>query len=135
MKEFVKKNTILVIIISCAILFIGAYAIYEYYGLLSYRAKVRDIVIETKDAANIPDGTYIGECDVGYISAKVSVTVRAGEIASIELIEYKHDRGAAAVRTVDDILNQQRVEVDAVSGATNSSRVIMKAVDDALSRR
>ncbi|WP_227835506.1 MULTISPECIES: FMN-binding protein [unclassified Clostridioides] len=33
---------------------------------------------------------------------------------------------------MDKVLNKQKVDVDAVSGATNSSKVIKKAIENAL---
>jgi len=131
MKEFIKKNIVLVIILLTAVVFIVSYAAYSYHGLMSYRAKVSAIIIENIDISGIPDGIYTGECDVGYISAKVTVTIKDGVITNIDL-DHQHDRGAAAERVVTDILARQRVDVDAVSGATNSSSVIMKAISNAL---
>lgn len=40
--------------------------------------------------------------------------------------------GKPAEAIVEDIVENQSIEVDAVSGATNSSRVIMKACENAL---
>ena len=98
-----------------------------------YKANVAAISIETLDVTSIPDGDYSGECDVGYIYAKVDVSVSDGIIENIELIEHRNERGAAGEGVIDEILAKQSVEVDAISGATNSSRVIMKAVENALS--
>jgi uncharacterized protein with FMN-binding domain len=84
------------------------------------------------DASNIADGTYIGECDVKFIYAKVAVTVRDGHITDIRLLEHRHERGQAAEAVIDKIITQQELDVDAVSGASNSSQVIKKAVDNAL---
>ena len=63
---------------------------------------------------------------------KAAVTVSRGVITDIELLEHKNGRGAPAETIINDILRRQDVNVDAVSGATNSSRVIMKAVENAL---
>lgn len=38
----------------------------------------------------------------------------------------------AAEAVLEEILRQQRIDVDTVSGATNSSKVLKKAVEDAL---
>jgi uncharacterized protein with FMN-binding domain len=53
-------------------------------------------------------------------------------ITDVEIVEHRHDLGGAAESVVDDILIHQRIDVDAVSGATNSSSVIKKAVENAL---
>ncbi|WP_313562885.1 FMN-binding protein [Ruminiclostridium cellobioparum] len=41
-------------------------------------------------------------------------------------------RGAKAEAIVDKIISEQSVTVDVISGATNSSKVILKAVENAL---
>jgi uncharacterized protein with FMN-binding domain len=86
------------------------------------------------DISSITDGIYEGECNVDYIYAKVSVSVKEGVITDLKLLEHKNERGAAAERIVEDILDKQTINVDAVSGATNSSKVIKKAVENALRR-
>lgn len=82
--------------------------------------------------SDIPNGVYIGECDVNFIYAKVEVTVDSGEITNIRILEHKNERGQAAEAVVDRIVSEQRIDVDAVSGATNSSTVLKKAVENAL---
>ena len=84
------------------------------------------------DDSALADGTYEGDCDVGYIYARVRVTIADGKIASVDLLEHRNERGAAGEGVLERIVAEQRVGVDAVSGATNSSRVIEKAVANAL---
>ena len=66
------------------------------------------------------------------IYAKVEVTIQNGEITGIRILEHKNERGQAAEAVVDRIVAEQRIDVDAVSGATNSSTVLKKAVENAL---
>ncbi|MGN0378701.1 MAG: FMN-binding protein [Butyrivibrio sp.] len=100
-----------------------------------YLQKVSDIVFEDVELANIKDGTYQGEYDVGYIYAKVEVEIRDNEIVSITILEHRNERGEPAEKVIDDIVEKQEINVDAVSGATNSSNVIKKAVENALNDR
>ena len=53
-------------------------------------------------------------------------------ILELELIEHYNDRSAAANDLPNRILKEQRIDVDAVSGATSSSKVIQEAVFNAL---
>ncbi len=98
----------------------------------SYKMAISDIRIDDVELETIENGEYIGECDTGYIYAKVKVTVYNHAITDIELLTHNHERGAAAESIVKTIVDQQRVDVDAVSGATNSSMVIEKACVNAL---
>jgi uncharacterized protein with FMN-binding domain len=124
-----------IIVVAVALVVIAASVLLVGY-LLSvqrYQDTVANIRYEHTDATGVPDGSYIGECDVHYIYARVEVTVRAGKIINISLLEHRTERGAAAEGIENEIVAQQRIDVDAVSGATNSSTVIKKAVDNALS--
>lgn len=80
----------------------------------------------------VPDGTYTGECDADFIYARVAVTVKQGAMTKIELLEHRNERGAPAERILQDMVEQQSLETDTVTGATNSCRVIKQAVENAL---
>ena len=67
-----------------------------------------------------------------FVYAKVEVTVQNDVITNIDILEHKNGRGSRAEVVVDRIVEEQKIEVDAVSGATNSSTVIKKAVENAL---
>lgn len=100
--------------------------------VFDYKQAVQNTVIEDIDLTQVPDGTYFGEYDVSFISAKVKVIVHNSTIEQVELLEHKNDRGTAAETIVTEIIKQQKIAVDAVTGATNSSIVIKKAVENAL---
>jgi uncharacterized protein with FMN-binding domain len=99
----------------------------------SYQDRVDSISFENYDASGIANGRYIGEYDVSLIYAKVEVIVENEKITNIKLLEHENGRGKAAEKIGDKIIDEQKIDVDAVSGATNSSQVIKKAVDNALS--
>jgi uncharacterized protein with FMN-binding domain len=50
-------------------------------------------------------------------------------------LEHRHERGKTAEVITDSIIDEQKIDVDAISGATNSSTVIKKAVENALKSR
>ncbi len=62
----------------------------------------------------------------------MEVTVQNGAITNIDILEHKNERGKPAEIVVDRIIEEQKIDVDTVSGATNSSTVIKKAVENAL---
>jgi uncharacterized protein with FMN-binding domain len=98
-----------------------------------YKDAVLSITFDHTDASQVPDGIYVGECDVQFIYAKVEVQVEGGRITSIQLLEHKNERGKAAEGIEQEIVARQKIDVDVIAGATNSSQVIKKAVDNALS--
>ena len=97
-----------------------------------YKQAVGETTFGEIDIDDVSDGIYIGEYDVNFIYAKVEVTVEDGEIVSINILEHRHERGKAAETVIEKIIEEQKINVDAVSGATNSSTVIKKAVENAL---
>lgn len=97
-----------------------------------YKAEVAAMEIGTIKPAEIPDGTYTGACDVGLVQAKVAVTVKQGRLEAIELLEHKNGKGAAAEVVPERVIAAQSLSVDTVSGATSSSKVILKAIENAL---
>jgi len=126
-KRIISGGVILVILIG------AVFGIRYLNSVKEYRQAVEDITFDNMDASEIPDGTYIGQADVNFISAKVEVVVEQGKMTSVTLLEHNHDRGSAAEGIGEEIVKQQMIDVDAVSGATNSSTVIKKAVDNAIS--
>ena len=97
-----------------------------------YKRVVGETTFGEIDIADVSDGIYIGEYDVNFIYAKVEVTVEDGEIVSINILEHRHERGKAAETVIEKIIEEQKIDVNAVSGATNSSNVIKKDVENAL---
>lgn len=95
-------------------------------------ANINSIVIESVDLRKVADGVFEGDYDAGAIYAKVSVQVTSGKIIKIDLLEHRKGKGGPAEVILDQIVNQQSMEVDNISGATGSSRVIKKAVERAL---
>ena len=82
----------------------------------------------------LKDGVYEGEYRKGINKAVVKVTIADGRIAKIELVKHFASWiGKEADEIIPTrIVEQQSTRVDAISGATNSSRVIMNAVQKAI---
>lgn len=101
-------------------------------SVADYKQAVKETTFEEINILDISDGVYIGEYDVNFIYAKVEVTVQNGEITNINILEHRHERGKTAEAITNKIVDEQKIDVDAISGATNSSTVIKKAVENAL---
>jgi uncharacterized protein with FMN-binding domain len=87
------------------------------------------------DHTNLKDGTYEGSYRGGPNKASVQVTLKDNRIVNIEILQHQAWRGGIAeAAIVERIIANQSTKVDAVSGATNSSRVIMNAVQNAIEK-
>ena len=123
----------MVLFISMFLLLVGfVWGILYLKSVADYKKAVKETAFEDIHISDIPDGVYVGEYDVDFIYAKVEVTVQNGEITNINILEHRHDRGKAAEAISNKIVDEQKIDVDAISGATNSSTVIKKAVENAL---
>lgn len=130
MKPFLKKTIVCVIVV---IILVGILVLAIYLkSVADYKHAVSEISIEDICISDVSNGVYIGECDVNFIYAKVEVTVHEGRIMSIRILDHKNERGQSAEVVVERIVSEQKIDVDAVSGATNSSTVLKKAVENAL---
>lgn len=128
-----KRTQKIILLVLLAAVALGAVLLGSYLKKVGdYQQAVRDLTVEEVPLTDVADGTYQGECDVDFIRARVAVTVKGGQITNISLLEHKNGRGQLAEVVLDNILQAQRLDVDAVSGATNSSTVLKKAVENAL---
>ncbi|HAV20682.1 MAG TPA: FMN-binding protein [Firmicutes bacterium] len=84
------------------------------------------------DVSELADGVYAGSHHVFPITAEVNVTIQNRRISSIELVKHIHSRGSQAEAIIDKVIEAQSLDVDAISGATYSSMVILRAIEDAL---
>ncbi len=103
-------------------------------NVADYKTAVKETTFDEINISDVSDGVYIGEYDVNFIYAKVEVTVQNGEITNINILEHRNERGKPAEAIIDEIISQQRIDVDSVTSATNSSIVIKKAVENALEK-
>ena len=87
------------------------------------------------DISSIPDGIYEGSSETMLVKVNLKVTVADGKIDNIEIIKHECGKGLPANAIVDDMIKENTVEVDTVSGATFSSEVIKDAMRNALRNR
>ena len=122
------KKKILIILL-CTILFalIGA-SLY----LKTLVNDVNSITVSNLNMANITDGIYVGEYSITPVYVEVEVSVTEHKITNIKIIEHENGLGGKAEKIVDDVISRQSLEVDAVSGATVSSKCIIKTIENAL---
>ena len=130
MSIYRKKIVMILIMLFLLLALIFGTAYIDRVG--EYKRAVKETTIEEVNISDISDGVYIGKYDVNFIYAKVEVDVSGGKIIDVRILEHRQERGKAAEAVANEIVDEQRIDVDTVSGATNSSIVIKKAVEVAL---
>jgi len=125
-------NKVLKIILAIvAVLIIG--------GLIAYNAmsksaekQLDQIQISDVDLTQVVDGVYEGSYETTLVSAKVEVTVKNHKITNINIIKHANGNGSKAEAITDTVIQKQSLKTDVISGATMSSKVILKAIENAL---
>ena len=85
------------------------------------------------DLGLIPDGTYGGTATNRGFVYQVATTVNQHRITHIQILQNKDSRyGRKAEGLIPLILNQQKPDVDGISGATLCSTGLKHAVADSL---
>jgi len=86
---------------------------------------------------SLKDGTYLGEakCFAGKIITEVYVT--EGRISDIKVIKHQESNGwyeEVYMTLPREIISKQRLNVDAISGATKTSKGFIESVEDAIKK-
>lgn len=85
----------------------------------------------------LKDGTYQGEARGFAGNIVTEVTLANGRIVEIKVLKHKESRGwyeEVFMRLPEDIIKKQRLDIDTVSGATKTSRGLVKSVENAVKK-
>ena len=122
-----KKKILIILLCTIVFALIGA-SLY----LKTLVNDVNSITVSNLNMANITDGIYVGEYSITPVYVEVEVSVTEHKITNIKIIEHENGLGGKAEKIVDNVISRQSLEVGAVSGATVSSKCIIKAIENAL---
>jgi len=119
--------------------FVGVYGLTNLGGKILTESGVASNTTVTSVGASqkYNDGTYTGSGTGFRGTTKISVTIANGKISSIKTVSKQDDLSYynRAESTISkSIVLKQSTSVDTVSGATYSSKGIITAVEDALSK-
>lgn len=85
--------------------------------------------------SSLQDGTRRATVEEGEVSATVEVTVSGGSITGLGLLEARNVEQSVAEEVFAAVKAAQSSSVDAVSGATASSNVLLRAIEKAAAGR
>jgi uncharacterized protein with FMN-binding domain len=103
-------------------------------GGCTFVQKIERLTIDDIDTGAVRDGTYTGIVRILPVTAKVRVDVKDGAITGIDLLRHFHGPDHGAEEILGRVIAAQSLAVDAVSGATYSSKVVLKAIESALNK-
>ena len=93
-----------------------------------------EVELEMPELSSVSDGVYRATASVPPVVARVEVSVNSGRITGFRVRRHLTGQGRAAEVLADRIVAAQTIQLDAVTGATYSSKAILKAGEKALRR-
>lgn len=126
-REF-RQRTVIII---TAVIFIstGIYIAMTTRMLNTYRS----MVIQDTDLSGLSDGIYRGEALCGSFTYEAEAEVNGQRIVHLKMTRNRTSQFARyAEGVLPKILRQQNANVDAITGATTTSKCLMKAVETTL---
>lgn len=127
-----KKTMIIVgCIVGVFILIIGGGLLYITNGLNTGA----NLEINSVDLTQIEDGTYTGSYGSGRWNNAVEVTVSDKQITQIKVVKtvgFEIPETTNAI--ISSVIAKQNTTVDTVSGATVTSNVYLKSIENALTK-
>lgn len=96
---------------------------------------VRSMRIQHVDLSKVKDGDYLGAFAYGGFNYVVRVNVVDHQIVDVLVLNNRTTKWAKkAEGVVKSIIDQQKNDVDAISGATTTSKALLKAIERALAK-
>ena len=118
-------RTLLVLVALMVALSIVSQAVYGPWLLRTADA----LVLSSPTLSSRYPGVYEGSARVGHVAAKVRVTLGSQGITAVEFLQRPLGNMDPLIA---EVVRTGSVLVDAVTGATTSQKVTLKAIDDAL---
>lgn len=104
------------------------------WDLIKYKKMVKEMIISIPPLEEIKSGVYEGVCDAYLVKARVRTTIENHKIVKVELLEHIHEQGKSAEKLIDWINEKKSFHVELVSGASNSCKVMLKAIENSLKK-
>ncbi len=123
MKRFLLRLLIAVV----AVAFVLFWVVLLYGNYLDRTAAA--VTLPALNLTSVADGVYEGSSTILHVSPKLKVTVAAGRITNIlfTTVVAGNVTGLAA-----RVIAAQSLDVDGITGATASTKAVLKAIDNAV---
>ena len=96
---------------------------------------IKKLSISDIDISKIADGEYEGSMNKGRWSNTVRVTIKDHKIEKIDVVKDMMSKSDSITKKiVDEVINKQTVQIDAITGATIHTKAYCKAIENALKK-
>jgi uncharacterized protein with FMN-binding domain len=127
-----RKTKIILLIVAAVLLACVVTGMIAFQSIQRNLNELAAIEIENVPLDRVKDGVYVGEYSVFPVSAQVEVTVKDHAIETARILKHRNGQGSAGEAVVDKAVELDSLQVDTVTGATYSSKVLLKAMENAL---
>jgi uncharacterized protein with FMN-binding domain len=130
-----KRTFVLILVVAIVMIAVGV-AIFMLIAFpkIKEQAEVRKMTINDVEFSKVKDGAFRGDFTYGNFTYEVEVTVQEHKISRINILRNRSDSDYArkAEGVTDRVINAQSLKVNAVTGATTTSKALLKAIQNAL---
>jgi len=130
------KRTFLFIIVAALVMIAVTVAIYMLiiFPKIKEQIEVRKMNIREIELSRVKDGAFHGEFTYGNFTYAVEVVVQDHNIQRISILNNRGDSDYAkkAEGVTGRVIKAQSLKVDVVTGATTTSKALLKAIENAL---
>ena len=127
-----KVGKILLSIVLFLGIIVGGISLFMRHQIKQTYKRLDEVAIV--DLAAVEDGIYEGTEETDLVKVSVVVTVKDHQITDIQLTRHENGKGTPAEAMIPEMIRQNTSEVDAVTGATMSSKTIKASVRNALAQ-
>lgn len=112
------------------IVFMGGMTLWAF----NYHKKLKAAPLKEVDLSKVKDGTYNGSWDIKMWTAPVEVVVLDHKIKSIKITREQYKMPESENELLNRIIQKQSINVDAIAGATITTKAILKSTEIALEK-
>jgi uncharacterized protein with FMN-binding domain len=125
-----KRGILIAFVFLVATIAMSIYSAIKNYQQLSF---IRKLPVAAIDLSVINDGDYKGSFCYSHFCYKVNVSISSHAISAVTILRNRNsDYGKKAAAISERIIKAQSLQVDMISGATITSKSIVKSVEKAL---
>ena len=132
-----KKTFLWIFLAALVVIAVGVALFMAFmYPRLKEQAELQRLQVSEVELANVQDGTFQGDFTFHGFTYEVELVVTDHEITQITVLRNIEDDEYAkkAEGVVDLVLKEQSLKVDVVTGATITSKALLKAIENALNK-
>lgn len=128
-----KKILKIVLLVLIIFIILGVGGVYYLSRGLEVQSKV---TINDANLSLLSDGIYNGKYQAGRWTNKVNVTIKDHKITNINIVkDVLFSKEEVTKDLIDRVIEEQKINVDTITGATVTSKAYLKAIENALKEK